>query len=75
MKYGLLLFGVSEALSVSAAILVHAMNVLPVMIVGLAFAWIERVSWKDLVSASRQIKGLGADATPVADQRPVEESP
>lgn len=67
MKQGLLLFGTSEVVAVSAGLLVHASFTLPVILIGVAVLWIERVSWSELMGSARQFKDLdGAPKSPTA---------
>jgi uncharacterized protein (TIRG00374 family) len=59
MMVGLMLFGVSQTLAVSAALLMHAICIVPIVVLGMLLLWIERISWKEFVSAARQFKRLG----------------
>jgi uncharacterized membrane protein YbhN (UPF0104 family) len=61
MAWGLeKLFGVPLELAVGAGILMHLAIVIPVFVVGPVLMKTERVSWHDLVSGARQVRGLGA---------------
>lgn len=59
MMVGLMLFGVSQTLAVSAALLMHAICIVPIVVLGVLLLWIEKISWKEFVSAARQFKKLG----------------
>jgi len=73
MKLGLMLFGVSEIVSVSAALLMHLMIIVPTILLGLVLIRTEKLSWRDIISAARKIRGLGASSELVG--RPAEEAP
>lgn len=73
MKFGLMLFGVSQIFAVSAGLLMHVMITVPVILVGVVLIQTEKLSWKDLLSAARQIRALGADAGGTAGSSPVGE--
>jgi hypothetical protein len=63
MAWGLeRLFGVPLEVAVGAGILMHLAIVVPVLVVGPVILRTEKVSWHDLVSAARQVRGLGAPA-------------
>jgi uncharacterized membrane protein YbhN (UPF0104 family) len=62
MKLGLMLFGVGEAVAVSAGILMHLVITIPVILLGVVLIWTEGLSWNDIVSAARQLRQLGSDA-------------
>jgi uncharacterized membrane protein YbhN (UPF0104 family) len=61
MKFGLMLFGVARTLAVSAALLMHAICIVPIVVLGLILLWTERISWKEFISAARQFKDLGRE--------------
>jgi uncharacterized protein (TIRG00374 family) len=61
MKLGLMLFAVGEAEAVSAALLMHASIVIPMVLLGLVLLWVERISWKEFLSAARQFRKLGEE--------------
>lgn len=61
MAWGLeRLFGVPLEVAVGAGILMHLAIVVPVLAVGPVLLRTEKVSWHDLVSAARQVRGLGS---------------
>lgn len=67
MAWGLKsLFGVPAEIAVGAGILMHLAIIVPVFIAGPLLLRTEGVSWRDLVAAARQVRGLGdaAGATP-----------
>jgi uncharacterized protein (TIRG00374 family) len=58
MVFGLTrLFGVDNAVAVSAAIIVHASAILPVVLAGVAFLFVERIPFRDLVRVGRAAGG------------------
>ncbi len=59
MMVGLMLFGVAQTLAVSAALLMHAICIVPIVVLGMVLLWIEKISWREFVSAARQFKKLG----------------
>lgn len=75
VKLGLMLFGISEVLAVSAGFLMHAVVVVPVIVLGLILLWVERISWRDLVSAAGQIRTLGRANTDATVEQVVEGTP
>lgn len=69
MSLGLIhLFGVPEAVAVSAGILMHLAVTVPVIVLGLILLKVDRLSWRDLLVAARQVRTLGA-APPVRECR------
>ena len=54
MKEGLFRFGVTESLAVSAAFLMHAICIVPVILLGLVLLRVDRISWKEVVAAARR---------------------
>lgn len=73
MKGGLLLFGVAEETAVGAGLLVHAVTIVPIVVLGLALMWIEGLSWRDLARGARRIRELGADERAAAPLAATEE--
>jgi uncharacterized protein (TIRG00374 family) len=61
MKIGLMLFAIGEAQAVSAALLLHASIVIPMVLFGLVLLWVEKISWKEFLSSARQFKELGRE--------------
>lgn len=59
MKVGLMLFGISEIDALSAGLMMHAMIVLPTLLVAALVVPLERWSWKDVIGAARQFRRLG----------------
>jgi len=60
MQFGLTsLFGVDATIAAGAGILMHLAIVVPVLLVGPALLYTEKISWADLVAAGRQVRGLG----------------
>lgn len=76
MKAGLVfLFGVMEAQAVTAGILLHLAVVLPIIFLGLALLWIDRISWRDLLAAAREVRSLGSGNKVAASRPPLEDKP
>lgn len=61
MKAGLLLFGVAELPAVGAGLLVHGAVTAPIILLGTVLLWTERISWKDMIAAARNLRHLGGD--------------
>jgi uncharacterized membrane protein YbhN (UPF0104 family) len=59
MKAGLMLFGASELLATSAAVLVHVTITIPFILLGMVLIWTEGVSWRRLLAGARQLRHLG----------------
>jgi len=60
MTFGLTrLFGVDAAVAAGAAFLMHALVLVPVIVLGLVLLIVDRMPFGDLVRAARQIKDLG----------------
>lgn len=72
MKVGLMAFGVSGSLAVSAAVIAHLIVTVPIIALGLFLIWIEKVSWTRLVHAARGFRHLGALEGPAAATGTVE---
>lgn len=72
MKVGLMAFGVSGALAVSAAVIAHLIVTVPVIALGLFLIWLDKVSWKKLVNAARGFRELGALDGPATANETVE---
>jgi uncharacterized protein (TIRG00374 family) len=69
MKIGLMLFGVAQVVAISAAIVMHVLIVVPIIVLGMILLWTDRVSWRDLVKSAAQMRDLGsADGPPVAEE-------
>lgn len=64
MKVGLLAFGVSESSAVSAAIVVHALITVPILVTGVALLWSENISWREIRTSAQALRRLGAHAAP-----------
>lgn len=63
MKAGLVfLFAVPEAAAVNTGILLHLVVVVPVLLLGAVLLWTEKLSWRDLFAAAREVRDLGSDA-------------
>jgi uncharacterized protein (TIRG00374 family) len=75
VKIGLMLFGISEVLAVSAGFLMHALVVVPVIVLGLILVWVERISWRDLMSSAAQIRTLGRPNTDATMEQVAEGTP
>ena len=75
MKLGLMLFGVAQVQAVSAALLMHFLIVVPVIVLGTVLLWTDGISWKDLVSSAAQLRRLGSSGEEAAVERPVEDTP
>jgi uncharacterized protein (TIRG00374 family) len=67
MKFGLMAFGVGEAVAVGAGILMHVVITLPIIVLAIVLIWTESLSFKDIVTAGRQVREM------VAGRRPLEE--
>jgi uncharacterized protein (TIRG00374 family) len=62
MAFGLqMLFGVPADTAVAAGILMHLAVVLPVIALGLVLLKTERISWADVLSAARGVRGIGRE--------------
>lgn len=61
MKFGLLLFGVTELTATSAAVLVHVSITVPVILLGTVLLWTEGISWRRLVTAARRLGAVGGN--------------
>lgn len=60
MQVGLVsLFGVDPTVAAGAGILMHLAIVLPVLVLGPVLLYVDRVSFRDLVAAARQVRALG----------------
>ena len=71
MREGLMLFGVAKDAAVTAGFLMHTLIiVLPIVVLGSIFVWIERLSWRDLVASAEQVRELGAGLRPVGENAP-----
>lgn len=62
---GLTLFGVARPVAVGAAFVLHALVVLPVIVVGLLVLLGGGLSWRELIDAAKRLRALGA-AEPAA---------
>jgi uncharacterized membrane protein YbhN (UPF0104 family) len=61
MKFGLTrLFLVSESVAVGAGFLMHAVVVIPVVLLGSALLIVDRIPVQDLFRAARQVRDLGS---------------
>lgn len=66
MKWGLTsFFGIDPAVAAGAGILMHLAIVLPVLVLGPALLYTEKVSWADLVAAAKKVRAMGEAQTPV----------
>jgi uncharacterized protein (TIRG00374 family) len=75
MRVGLIqLLGVSEPLAVGTGLLLHAVAVLPIILLGALLLMVDRIPIRDLVEAARQVRSLGSAAapTPTPSGRPAE---
>lgn len=72
MKAGLLLFGVAELPAVGAGLLVHGVLTVPIILVGTVLLWTERISWKEMIAAARQLRELGTGAGPATTESALE---
>jgi uncharacterized membrane protein YbhN (UPF0104 family) len=59
MKLGLLAFGVGEAAAVGAALVVHAVITVPILLVGVALLWTENISWREIRASADAMRRLG----------------
>ncbi len=76
MTFGLeMLFGVPAGTAVAAGILMHLAVVVPVILIGTVLLRTERISWRDMISAARQVRSLGAGGEAAHGSRHAEESP
>ena len=61
MAFGLReLFGVDASIAVGAGVLLHAVSVVPVILLGLILLRLDRLPFHDLLDAGRQIRDMGA---------------
>jgi uncharacterized protein (TIRG00374 family) len=61
MTFGLTrLFGVDASVAAGAGFLMHAIVVVPVILLGLILLFIDRLPFADLLQAARQVRNLGA---------------
>jgi uncharacterized membrane protein YbhN (UPF0104 family) len=61
MVFGLTrLFGVDPAVAAGAGFLMHALVLVPVILLGTVLLFVDRMPFGDLVRAARQIRDLGA---------------
>jgi len=66
MAFGLSeLFGIDPSIAVGAGVLLHAVSVVPMILLGLILLRLDRLPFRDLLDAGRQIRDLGA--APVED--------
>lgn len=75
MKFGLMIFGVAQPIAVAAGLLMHAVCIIPVILLGMLLLWVERISWKEMVAAARQFRSLGSRSGPPVSQKPMESLP
>jgi len=73
MKFGLMAFGVGQAVAVGTGFLMHLVITVPVIVLGVVLIWTENPSLKDIVAAGKQVRDLVAGRE-VASARPVEEA-
>jgi uncharacterized membrane protein YbhN (UPF0104 family) len=75
MKVGLMLFGVSDPVAVSAAIVAHLIITVPVICLGLFLLWRDKISWREILSAARGLKSLGEAPGPRPTEKAMEIMP
>ena len=56
-------FGVEASVAVGAGVLLHAISVLPLILLGLILLRADRMPFNDLLLAGRQIRDMGAAPT------------
>jgi uncharacterized protein (TIRG00374 family) len=67
MRVGLIqLFGVSEPLAVGTGLLLHAVVVLPIIVLGVALLVVDRIPIQDLLHAARQVREMGSSPASAA---------
>jgi len=60
MQFGLTrLFGVDPTLAAGAGILMHLAILVPILALGPVLLATEKISWRDMVAAARQVKAMG----------------
>lgn len=70
MKAGLVAFGVAGSIAVSAALVVHVLVTVPILVAGCTLLWTEGISWHDVRAAARGMRQMG-----VRGAGPVMENP
>ncbi len=65
MTFGLTaLFNVDPPTAVGASFLAHLIVIVPVVVLGVALLFIDRIPFHDLLNAARQVRGKGQDGGP-----------
>jgi uncharacterized membrane protein YbhN (UPF0104 family) len=61
MRYMLsLLFGVDGTTAAGTALVVHAINIVPVVLLGAGLLLVDRIPLRELADAARQVREMGA---------------
>ena len=70
------LFGVEPAIAAGTGIVMWLMIVVPPILLGVALLFVEKISWRTVLAAARQVRTIGS-ADPEADpvEQPVEDVP
>ncbi len=74
MTFGLTaLFNVEQATAIGASFLAHLIIIVPVVVLGVALLFIDRIPFNDLLNAARQVRGSGPKGGPsILARSPVE---
>jgi hypothetical protein len=75
MKFGLVLLAIGEAQAASAAIVAHLIILVPTVLLGLVLIWMDKISWRDVMAAARNIKTLGDNPLRPPAERTMESTP
>jgi uncharacterized protein (TIRG00374 family) len=75
MKIGLLLYGVGETQAASAAIVAHLIILVPTILLGVVLIWTEKISWREVIAAARNVKSLGEAPQPARAENTMEGMP
>jgi uncharacterized protein (TIRG00374 family) len=76
MAFGLhRLFGVPSEIAVGAGILMHLAVTLPIVALGVILLRVDRIAWRDLLAAARQLRSLGGSSVAATDPSPAEGTP
>jgi len=72
MKVGLMMFGASEVVAISAALSVHAAITVPIILLGMFLLWSEGIKWREIIAAAREFGSLGDAMDPAETSRVTE---
>ncbi len=74
MTFGLTaLFNVDQAAAIGASFLAHLIVIVPVVVLGVALLFVDRIPFHDLLNAARQVRGAGEGGGPsIITRSPVE---